>query len=69
MSDAIGQATATSTPTEAVQDLLRQIANENNLDIAAQLDTVPVVKETIVTPEQQAVAAQTRTLAKLRHGQ
>lgn len=69
MSDAIGQATATSTPTEAVQDLLRQIANENNLDIAAQLDTVPVVKDRIITPEQQAVAAQKRRLDELRHAQ
>ena len=69
MSDAIGQATATSTPAEAVQDLLRQIANENNLDIAAQLDAVPAMTHTITTAEQQAVAAQNRRLAELRHGQ
>lgn len=69
MSDAIGKATATSTPTEAVHDLLRQIAEENNLEVLNQLDAVPARTETIATPEQQAIAAQNRRLAELRHGQ
>ncbi|CAF0777010.1 unnamed protein product [Rotaria sordida] len=67
MSDAMNQAMATSTPTEAVQDLLRQIANENNLDIRAQLDAIPTVQQSIATPAQKEAAAQNSRLAALRH--
>jgi polyhydroxyalkanoate synthesis regulator phasin len=67
MSDAMNNATATSTPTEAVQDLLRQIANENNLDIRAQLDAIPTMQHSIATPAQQEAAAQSSRLAALRH--
>ena len=67
MSDAINNATATSTPTEAVQDLLRQIANENNLDIRAQLDALPTAQHSVATPAQQEMAAQSSRLAALRH--
>ncbi|CAF2399367.1 unnamed protein product [Rotaria sp. Silwood2] len=67
MSNAMNQAMATSTPTEAVQDLLRQIADENNLDIRAQLDAIPTVQHSIATPARQEVAAQSSRLAALRH--
>lgn len=67
MSNAMNRAMATSTPTEAVQDLLRQIADENNLDIRAQLDAMPNVQQTVVTPAQQEAAAQSSRLAALRH--
>ena len=69
MSDAIGQATATSTPTEAVQDLLRQIAEENNLDIRAQLDQIGTIPSavSVQTTAQAEASAQERRLAALRH--
>jgi division protein CdvB (Snf7/Vps24/ESCRT-III family) len=67
MSNAMNQAMATSTPTEAVQDLLRQIAEENNLDIRAQLDAVPTIQHSTTTSAQQEVAAQSSRLAALRH--
>jgi hypothetical protein len=67
MSNAMNQAMATSTPTEAVHDLLRQIAEENNLDIRAQLEAVPTVQTTVRTQEQQEVAAQSSRLAAIRH--
>jgi hypothetical protein len=67
MSNAMNQAMATSTPTEAVHDLLRQIAEENNLDIRNQLEAVPTVQTTVRTQEQQEVAAQSSRLAALRH--
>ena len=68
MSNAMNQAMATSTPTEAVQDLLRQIADENNLDIRDQLDAVPSIPAgASKTAEQQAVDAQSSRLAALRH--
>ncbi|CAF1186726.1 unnamed protein product [Rotaria sordida] len=67
MSNAMNQAMATSTPTEAVHDLLRQIAEENNLDIRAQLDAIPSVQNTVQTPAQQEAAAQNTRLAALRH--
>ena len=67
MSDAINQATATSTPTQAVHDLLRQIADENNLDVRSQLDAIPTVQQSIATPAQKDAAAQSNRLAALRH--
>jgi hypothetical protein len=67
MSNAMNQAMATSTPTEAVQDLLRQIADENHLDIRAQLDAIPTMQHAIPTPAQQETAAQSNRLAALRH--
>ena len=67
MSNAMSQAMATSTPTEAVQDLLRQIADENHLDIRAQLDAVPTIQQSITTSAQQEAAAQSTRLAALRH--
>ena len=67
MSNAMNQAMATSAPTEAVHDLLRQIADENNLDIRAQLDAAPTVERTTATREQQETAAQSSRLAALRH--
>jgi hypothetical protein len=67
MSNAMNQAMATSTSTEAVQDLLRQIADENNLDIRAQLDAVPTIQHSITTSAQQEAAAQSTRLAALRH--
>jgi len=67
MSNAMNQAMATSTPTEAVHDLLRQIADENNLDIREQLDAMPAVQQTVRTTEQQEAAAQSTRLAALRH--
>lgn len=63
----MNEAMATSTPTDAVQDLLRQIADENNLDIRAQLDAMPSVQHTVPTAAQQEVAAQNSRLAALRH--
>ncbi|CAF4900763.1 unnamed protein product, partial [Rotaria sp. Silwood2] len=67
MSNAMNQAMATGAPTEAVQDLLRQIAEENNLDISTQLDAIPTVQQTVTTQAQQEVAAQNSRLAALRH--
>ncbi|CAF1594941.1 unnamed protein product [Rotaria sp. Silwood1] len=67
MSNAMNQAMATSTPTDAVQDLLRQIADENNLDIRAQLDAMPTVQQTVQTPAQQEATATANRLAALRH--
>ncbi|CAF0903268.1 unnamed protein product [Adineta steineri] len=67
MNDAMNNAMATSTPTEAVHDLLRQIADENNLDIRAQLDATPAIPQTIHTPAQQVAAEQNQRLAALRH--
>lgn len=73
MSNAMNQAMATSTPTEAVHDLLQQIANENNLDIKSQLDamsTIPTgVPTTGRTPAQIETDEQSRRLAALRHAQ
>jgi division protein CdvB (Snf7/Vps24/ESCRT-III family) len=67
MSNAMNKVMATSTPTEAVQDLLRQIADENNLDIRAQLDSIPTIQHPIITPAQKENAAQSSRLAALRH--
>jgi hypothetical protein len=67
MSNAMNQAMATSTPTEAVHDLLRQIADENNLDIREQLDSGPTVPTSIKTTAQQEEDAQRNRLAALRH--
>ena len=67
MSNAMNKVMATSTPTETVQDLLRQIADENNLDIHAQLDAIPTIQHPITTPTQQENAAQSSRLAALRH--
>jgi division protein CdvB (Snf7/Vps24/ESCRT-III family) len=67
MNNAMNQAMATSTPTEAVHDLLRQIADENNLDIREQLDAMPNAQQTIQTPARQEAAAQSSRLAALRH--
>jgi hypothetical protein len=67
MSNAMNQAMATSTPTEAVHDLLRQIAEENNLDVLSQLDATPTVPQTVRTREQEQAAAQSTRLAALRH--
>ncbi|CAF4373713.1 unnamed protein product, partial [Adineta steineri] len=67
INNAMNQAMATSTPTEAVQDLLRQIANENQIDIRAQLDAIPTIQHSIATPAQQEIAAQNSRLAALRH--
>lgn len=67
MNNAMNQAMATSTPTEAVHDLLRQIADENNLDIRAQLDAAPAVVRPIETGEQRAITEQNNRLAALRH--
>ena len=69
MSNAMNQAMATSSPTEAVHDLLRQIADENNLEIREQLDAIPNIQHTIQTPAQQEAAAQSNRLAALRHAQ
>ncbi|CAF1189195.1 unnamed protein product [Rotaria magnacalcarata] len=67
MSNAMNQAMATSTPTEGVQELLRQIADENNLDIRSQLDAIPAIQNSVVTPAQQVAATQNSRLAALRH--
>jgi hypothetical protein len=67
MSNAMNQAMATSTLTDAVQDLLPQIAEENNLDIRAQLNAVPAAQHTVRTQEQEEVAAQSSHLAALHH--
>ncbi|CAF1348046.1 unnamed protein product [Rotaria magnacalcarata] len=67
MSNAMNQAMATSTPTDAVQNLLRQIADENNLDIGEQLNAIPTVPQTVKTPGQQEAAAQSSRLAAIRH--
>ena len=64
---AMNEVLATSTPTDAVQDLLRQIADENQLDIRAQLDAIPAMPQTTATPAQQEAAAQSSRLAALRH--
>ena len=63
----MNQAMATSTPTEAVHDLLRQIADENNLDIREQLTAMPNAHQTVQTPAQQEASAQSSRLAALRH--
>ena len=63
----MNQAMATSTPTEAVHDLLRQIADENNLDIREQLDSGPTVPTSIKTEAQKEENAQRDRLAALRH--
>ncbi|CAF1080376.1 unnamed protein product [Adineta steineri] len=67
INNAMNQAMATSTPTEAVQDLLRQIADENQIDIRVQLDAIPTIQHSIATPVQQEIAAQNSRLAALRH--
>lgn len=58
---------ATSTPTEAVHDLLRQIAAENDLDIADQLSAAPAAGQTVRTTIDRETAEQNRRLADLRH--
>lgn len=63
----MNKVTATSTPTEAVQDLLRQIADENHLNIRAQLDAIPIIQHSISTPAQREATAQSTRLAALRH--
>jgi len=67
MSNAMNQAMATSTPTDAVHELLRQIAEENNLDIRAQLDALPAAQHTVPTAAAQEAAATNNRLAALRH--
>jgi hypothetical protein len=67
MNNAMNKVLATSTPTESVQDLLRQIADENNLDIRIQLDAIPTIQHSIITPAQQEIAAQSTRFAALRH--
>lgn len=68
MSNAMNQAMATSTPTDAVQDLLRQIADENNLDIRAQLDAVSSIPTTVAAnPARQEEAAQRERFTAIRH--
>jgi division protein CdvB (Snf7/Vps24/ESCRT-III family) len=67
MSNTMNQVMATNTPTEAVQDLLRQIADENNLDIRVQLDAIPTIQHSIATSAQQEAAAQSSRLAALLH--
>ena len=67
MSNAMNQAMATSTPTDAVQDLLRQIADENNLDIREQLDAVSTIPTTVANPAKQEAAAQRERFAAIRH--
>ncbi|CAF4192391.1 unnamed protein product [Adineta steineri] len=67
INNAMNQAIATSTPTEAVQDLLRQIADENQIDIRVQLDAIPTIQHSIATPAQQEITAQNSRLAALRH--
>lgn len=52
MNNAMNQAMATSTPTEAVHDLLRQIADENNLDVREQLDALPSAHQSVAEPTQ-----------------
>lgn len=65
----MNQAMATSTPTEAVHDLLRQIADENNLDVRDQLNELPgayqPVRET--TQAQRDEAALKSRFDALRH--
>ena len=67
MSNAMNQAMATSTPTEAVQDLLRQIADENNLDIRAQLDAISTIPTTVPGERQREEAAQRERFTAIRH--
>ncbi len=67
ISNAMNHALATTTPTEAVHDLLRQIADEHQLDIRAQLDAVPIIPHSITSPAQEEAAIQSSRLAALRH--
>ena len=41
MEDAMGSATTTSTPTTAVDDLIKQVADEAGLEVSEQLASVP----------------------------
>ena len=41
MQDAMGTATTTTTPQNQVEDLMKQVAEENGLEIAEQLASVP----------------------------
>merc|ERR1712066_503110 len=44
MEESMGVATTTATPVEQVDDLIRQVADEAGLDVAAQLASVPTAE-------------------------
>jgi len=70
MEESMGVATTTATPVEQVDDLIRQVADEAGLDVAAQLASVPtaepasaVASTATATGEQDALS---KRLAALR---
>ncbi len=69
MNDAMGSATTTTTPVDQVDDLIKQVAEENGLEISTQMASVP----TATVGEPAAASASTtkddalsRRLAALR---
>ena len=66
MEDAMGSATASSAPTAQVDNLMKQIADENGLEIASAL---PGVDSSVAAREQQADTQLNRRLAALREGE
>lgn len=67
MSNAMNQAMATNAPTEAVHDLLRQIAEENNLEALELINAMPKIATIDQTQERREQLAQEKRLADLRH--
>jgi charged multivesicular body protein 1 len=57
MEGAMSSATATSTPENDVVSLMRQVADENGLDINAQLAEMPSAAGSIVAPAAAAASA------------
>lgn len=66
MEDAMGSATTTTTPENQVEALMRQVAEENGLEISEQLASVPsaTIGEATATPA--ADDQLSRRLAALR---
>jgi len=68
MEDAMGSATATTTPASEVEDLIRQVADENGLEVSAALASVPAgsIGEATATASSVQDDPLSRRLAALR---
>ena len=68
MEDAMGSATTTTTPENQVEALMRQVADENGLEITEQLASVPsaTVGEATAAASTTADDQLSRRLAALR---
>jgi len=69
MEESMGVATTTTAPVEQVDDLIRQVADEAGLDVAAQLASVPTAEPSSVAATATATGEQdglSKRLAALR---